>query len=187
MNGGLALKLRISAEKLRQMRLKAGWTQERLAEEAGLHGRTVQRIESEGFLSVQSLDALSNAFEVEAGELLVEESPSSGVRYTPEEATEWVKSYAKAMERIGRWRSYGWVGKCVFLVGAILMVSCMLLVKENLGRTNILYVLFPGVGIGLALAAIGAFMASLSVRAEKEEKALRTMTQLQIPPWLKFD
>ena len=181
------MRLKVSPERIKQLRVRKGWTQEKLASKANLNVRTVQRIESDGFLSVQSLNALAEALALDTGELLVDENPERGVSYSPEEATQWVQSYARAIERIDRWRSYGWVGQFVFLLGAILMVSCMYLVNENLSRPNIFYVLLPGLAIGMVLAITGAFMARLSVRAEMEEKTLRKMTQLQIPPWLKFN
>ena len=180
------MKIHLNSDKLKHLRVAAGWTQERLADEAGMHSRTVQRIESDGLASVQSLDRLALALQLEPGDLLLEQPPQSDISYTPEQATQWIKTYAKQMERIERWHSYSWVGSTVFLLGGILLVSCMWMVKQNLSQSSILNVLLPGAAVGLVLMAIGAYFSTLTVRAEKEKRALETMSQLGIPPWLKL-
>lgn len=61
--------MKIDPLKIRQLREARGWSQEHLAEVAGLSARTVQRIEAEGNASPESRMALAAALGVEAAEL----------------------------------------------------------------------------------------------------------------------
>ncbi|MBL4573426.1 MAG: helix-turn-helix domain-containing protein [Gammaproteobacteria bacterium] len=56
--------MNINTGVLKQLRISKSWSQEQLAEEAGLSLRTVQRIESEGVASLQSRKAIAEALEV---------------------------------------------------------------------------------------------------------------------------
>lgn len=60
---------------IEKRRLK-GWTQERLAEKAGLSVRTIQRIEKGEESSLESLSLIANAFRIPISELCSENSPS---------------------------------------------------------------------------------------------------------------
>lgn len=51
------------------LRKQRSWSQDELATAAGLNLRTIQRIESEGTASLQSMKALAAALETELGEL----------------------------------------------------------------------------------------------------------------------
>ena len=61
--------MKIDPLKIRQLREVRGWSQEHLAEVAGLSARTVQRIEAEGNASPESRMALAAALGVSATEL----------------------------------------------------------------------------------------------------------------------
>lgn len=61
--------MRIDPKKIRLLRETRGWSQEHLAEVAGLSARTVQRIETEGNASAESRMALAVAFDIDAAEL----------------------------------------------------------------------------------------------------------------------
>lgn len=54
----------LSAEKLKQLRVQHGWTQEQLATISGISTRTVQRIEQTGECSLESKMAIAAAFNV---------------------------------------------------------------------------------------------------------------------------
>ena len=56
--------MQLSQARLKQYRANKGWTQELLATATGLSVRTIQRIESEGNASAESVLALSSALEV---------------------------------------------------------------------------------------------------------------------------
>lgn len=57
------------AKNLRRFRDMLGWTQEHLAEAAGLSGRTVQRAERDGVLSADSMQALAAVFDMSVEDL----------------------------------------------------------------------------------------------------------------------
>jgi DNA-binding XRE family transcriptional regulator len=59
----------ISTEKLKQLRVNNGWSQEQLAEISGLGVRTIQRIEKEGKCSLESKMAIASAFQITPHEL----------------------------------------------------------------------------------------------------------------------
>ncbi|GAA4815810.1 hypothetical protein GCM10011365_01580 [Marinicella pacifica] len=57
--------MNIDIEKLKKQRQQKGWTQQHLADISGLSLRTVQRAESVGRVSVDTISALSSVFVVE--------------------------------------------------------------------------------------------------------------------------
>ena len=64
------MEVNINATILKEMRVSRSWTQEQLAEAAGIHPRTLQRVESLGVGSKSTLQALARALEVEVGDKL---------------------------------------------------------------------------------------------------------------------
>lgn len=54
---------------IQKMRLKRGWSQQQLADVSGLSLRTVQRIESGGVPSLESLKSLGSVFETSIQDL----------------------------------------------------------------------------------------------------------------------
>lgn len=54
---------------IRDLRLKNGWSQEKLAEMTNLSTRTIQRIEKEDNGSLESLNCIANAFEMDIKDL----------------------------------------------------------------------------------------------------------------------
>jgi len=69
--------MEINAETVRQQRQRRGWTQQHLADAAGLSLRTVQRIEKQGLASNESVSALCAVFGLDRAELL-SSSPAAG-------------------------------------------------------------------------------------------------------------
>jgi transcriptional regulator with XRE-family HTH domain len=67
--------MKINARLIASLRKKKSWSQEELATASGLNLRTIQRIESDGAASLQSRKALASVFEMEVGELEIEEQP----------------------------------------------------------------------------------------------------------------
>ncbi|MCF6262542.1 MAG: helix-turn-helix domain-containing protein [Xanthomonadales bacterium] len=57
--------MNIASEKLKSLRQQKGWTQQHLAEVSGISLRTIQRAESSGVTSTDTIGALSAVFEVE--------------------------------------------------------------------------------------------------------------------------
>ena len=62
-------KVVVRREFIKGLRAKRSWTQEQLADFAGLHARTIQRIENDGIASLKSLNALAKALGVKASTL----------------------------------------------------------------------------------------------------------------------
>ncbi len=67
---GMAAKFDIDADKIRRLRLERTWTQEHLAEVAGISYRTIQRIEATSKAGMESIRALANAFEIDSTDLI---------------------------------------------------------------------------------------------------------------------
>jgi transcriptional regulator with XRE-family HTH domain len=63
-------KLNPDGTRIRVLRMERGWTQEQLAEIAGVSSRTVQRAESASCASFDTVRALAGAFEMDFGQLL---------------------------------------------------------------------------------------------------------------------
>jgi transcriptional regulator with XRE-family HTH domain len=66
----------VDRELVRRLRLSKSWSQETLADEAGVSLRTVQRIESDGVASHRSCRAIAEALGVQPAELRQEAPPS---------------------------------------------------------------------------------------------------------------
>ncbi|MDT0595401.1 helix-turn-helix transcriptional regulator [Glaciecola petra] len=65
--------MNINKTLVKETRVKKGWTQEQLAEIIGVSSRTVQRIESKGMTSMDTISALSAVFEVARENLIVDD------------------------------------------------------------------------------------------------------------------
>lgn len=76
------MEMSINRELLKQLRLQKSWSQEKLAESAGISLRTIQRMEMEGTASLQSRNAIARALGVDVADLLSDqkqtESPTTG-------------------------------------------------------------------------------------------------------------
>ena len=68
------MEMNVNRELIKALRLKRSWSQEKLADEAGISLRTVQRIETDGVASLQSRVAIADAFEIEPVDLDIEVS-----------------------------------------------------------------------------------------------------------------
>ena len=63
---------RINQERVKVLRLGKSWTQQKLADEAKISLRSIQRIESDGIASLQSRAAIASAFGIEPTELEID-------------------------------------------------------------------------------------------------------------------
>lgn len=77
---------KVNRERIKVLRLGKSWTQQKLAEIAGISLRSIQRIERDGIASLQSRGAIADAFGIEPVELELEsenaESPISVILLT---------------------------------------------------------------------------------------------------------
>lgn len=63
--------------RVKQLRLERAWSQEQLAELSSLSTRTIQRIENNEVLGLETLSALAAVFNVSVSELTAEPLPES--------------------------------------------------------------------------------------------------------------
>ncbi len=68
------MEMNVNRELIKKLRIQKSWSQEKLAENAGVSLRTVQRVETDGVASLQSRAAIAQALEVEPAALDVEEN-----------------------------------------------------------------------------------------------------------------
>ncbi|MEM9376219.1 MAG: helix-turn-helix domain-containing protein [Pseudomonadota bacterium] len=73
------MSITIDRDQVRALRAEQLWSQEDLAAAAGLSARTVQRVEQDGHISLESLKALASALNVD-GLSLVKGQMSAGLR-----------------------------------------------------------------------------------------------------------
>jgi transcriptional regulator with XRE-family HTH domain len=66
----------VDRELVRRLRLSKSWSQEKLADEAGVSLRTVQRIEADGVAAHRSCRAIAKALGVQPGEMRRSTEPS---------------------------------------------------------------------------------------------------------------
>ncbi|RTE86744.1 MULTISPECIES: helix-turn-helix domain-containing protein [Gammaproteobacteria] len=69
--------MQIDVHTVKSSRTQKGWTQQQLAEVAGLSLRTVQRVESQGQGSIETCNALCAVLELEREQLLGESKTSA--------------------------------------------------------------------------------------------------------------
>jgi transcriptional regulator with XRE-family HTH domain len=68
------MKLMVNGDRIQQLRTQCAWTQEQLAEKAGLSVRTVQRLERGENASLESIQVLATLFDVDTGDLLAKQN-----------------------------------------------------------------------------------------------------------------
>lgn len=76
------MELKIANEKLKASRIKRAWSQEQLAQVSGLGLRTIQRIESTGFASYESVKAIASCLELPVSELIEESSKAKFSKFS---------------------------------------------------------------------------------------------------------
>jgi transcriptional regulator with XRE-family HTH domain len=67
----------VDRELVRRLRLEKSWSQEKLADEAGVSLRTVQRIEADGVAAHRSCRAIAKALGIQPAEMRPRSEPSS--------------------------------------------------------------------------------------------------------------
>lgn len=65
------LDMQINAELVKQQRQLRGWTQQHLSEITGISVRTIQRVETQGQGSHETISALASVFEIQRSLLVV--------------------------------------------------------------------------------------------------------------------
>lgn len=98
--------MKINGEKVRSLREARSWSQEHLANAAGLSARTIQRVEIEGTGSAETRLALAAALAVSVSTLIPEPAP--------------IERVSRGAERERVW---GWVVHGVGLLCALLAIG----------------------------------------------------------------
>jgi transcriptional regulator with XRE-family HTH domain len=65
--------MKIDANRVKKLRKAKGWPQEKLSEACGLSLRTIQRLENGGNASIESVQALAAALDIDPNELMLSE------------------------------------------------------------------------------------------------------------------
>ncbi len=181
------MKFRVDSQLIIGLRGNKGWTQEQLADAANMHGRTIQRVENEGFATGQTLAAIAGALEVEPESLrqyAENASEDEGLQahlYAEKlerEASQLeyrriTRELVREAERLDRWEGFRWPGLAVMAIGGVLIVNVLLQTQASFGLgTPSLTLFFAGITIGLGLMCFGAWGAGLADKASKERRVL---------------
>ncbi|MFK7800962.1 MAG: helix-turn-helix domain-containing protein [Anaerolineae bacterium] len=68
------MKIKVDSDKIKLWRKERLWSQEQVAEKAGISLRTIQRIENNGAASHDSAALLANVFEADVNDFLIDEN-----------------------------------------------------------------------------------------------------------------
>ena len=72
----MATKVDPDSEKIKSLRVRRAWSQEQIADIAGVSHRTIQRIEAGSKASFESLRAIAAAFDLDVNEILEKPQPA---------------------------------------------------------------------------------------------------------------
>lgn len=132
---------------IQKMRLQRGWSQQQLADAAGLSARTIQRIEGGSSASTETLKSIAAVFEVDFS-TLEPEPPMPANPVDPRQREE-----AEAFAHVRRLRGfYAHAAKYVLVISILVVVNLVT-------RPQHLWVLWVigGWGIGLLSHALAVF------------------------------
>lgn len=135
---------------IQKMRLQRGWSQQQLADAAGLSARTIQRIEGGASASTETLKSIAAVFEVDFSTLEPEPAMSSTATTTidPRQREE-----AEAFAHVRRLRGfYAHAARYVLVISILVVVNLVT-------RPQHLWVLWVigGWGLGLLSHALAVF------------------------------
>lgn len=116
---------------IKELRLKKSWSQEKLADIAGVSLRTIQRIETHGVASLQSRSAIANAFELEPAELSAKEH---GLIETKIHKKLYIRLLSTILREVkGTLRGFGIFLASIFSIGFFAMALLKFFVPNNVG------------------------------------------------------
>ena len=96
--------MKVDPARIRAMRMDKAWSQEHLASLAGLSVRTIQRIETSGMISLESMMAIASAFDVEVQALALQPAAAEA-----ETSTMHCRDYRAPTRGARRWLVYALV------------------------------------------------------------------------------
>ena len=127
---------------VRKLRLQQGWSQNQLAEMAGVTTRTIQRIEQGHRPSLETARALASVFEVDLS--LIQPEESNMKNDTELKADEqYALSYAKRMKEFYE-----------FLITYLVLAVVFLVIFQG---EPIIYIIFAGLGVALIVQGLIAY------------------------------
>ncbi len=132
--------MKIDSNKVKSLRMSKGWSQEQLSEFSGLSLRTIQRIENGVTISMDSLNVLAKALDVDHNELVIKEDtqPSTPLEVIKKCFMEYSNFKGKATRY-----EYWW-----FLLFMVLVLSIGYLIHERLSQIISVIFLVPFLAVG---------------------------------------
>jgi len=124
---------------IKELRQENGWSQEHLAELTNLSTRTIQRIEKDNKASLESLNALANAFEIEVSQL------QNLIQNNTEEQNEVKQTTTKNFD------SFFDYLKQDKGVHKYLLVNLLLIMINLITNPNTIWFIYPLLGWGIPL------------------------------------
>lgn len=118
------MEMKINQQSLKRLRTDKLWSQEQLAQASGLSLRTIQRVESSGNASMDSLAAIASALEADKDELLQEDVRFKEYRHTQYAYFFWAISSILLSVYISAWERTT-IGSHI-VIGAVLIVLVVL-------------------------------------------------------------
>lgn len=148
------MKITVDTDQLRLWRKERGWSQEFVAEKAGISLRTIQRIENGGIASHDSAVSLANVYDVKIADFLVDE----------EQMLKTAIDKQKSKNLIQFKLSFG-IHAVVYV-----MVSIMLILINLADNPSDLWFIWPVVGWGIGVVAHGGafYLVDYIAKAERE-------------------
>ncbi len=152
------MKIKVNADKIKAWREERCWSQEHLADIAGISLRTIQRIEKGQLASRESVMSLAAAFDVDVSVLTLDIDGEIEKTVTREEARKMLE-----------FKMSFWIhmASYVLVMGILLMINLA-------GTPDHIWVLWPAIGWGIGVLAHGAtvFMVGAISRTEKQMRDL---------------
>ena len=132
--------MKIDSNKVKSLRMSKGWSQEQLSEFSGLSLRTIQRIENGVTISMDSLNVLAKALDVDQKELVIKEDtqPSTPLEVIRKCFMEYSNFKGKATRY-----EYWW-----FLLFMVLVLSIAYLIHERVYQIVSIIFLVPFLAVG---------------------------------------
>jgi len=137
--------------RVRSLRLERGWSQEQLAQMAGLNIRTIQRIERGHKAGLESLKSLAAVFEVELSELNPQqEQPMSDLSINPVNID--TNSSIAAKSDLPSYNAQRERAKILILGARFLLIICMIFGINLATSPDHIWAWWPALGLCIAFA-----------------------------------
>ena len=132
--------MNIDSELIKTLRLKRGWSQEKLSEASGLSLRTIQRLESSGRTSIESVRILADLFAVDPDSL---SQPAKAAPLTPYQVIlDSFRQFADFSGTMTRYE-YGW-----FFLFTLLVLAVATLIHNTIAEIAAVLLLLPFLAAG---------------------------------------